>query len=141
MATETGVEEALTVTVPLGPRTYDVRIASGQFAGFGGFVKSALEATWAGRGSRKVLVVTDTNVRPQAEVFAGALKEVVGLSAELAEVPAGEGSKSFERAMELYDRLVNMRADRHTVILAVGGGVVGDLAGFVARRMRGGCPC
>lgn len=50
------------------------------------------------------------------------------------------GSKSFERAMELYDCLVKMRADRHTVVVAVGGGVVGDLAGFVAATYARGLP-
>jgi 3-dehydroquinate synthase len=128
------------VTVPLGARTYDVRIVSGETDGFGPFVKSALEATWAGRGSRRALVVTDANVRPLAERYADALADSTGLGAELAEVPAGEGSKSLERAAELYDRLVDMRADRHTVVLAVGGGVVGDLAGFAAATYARGVP-
>ncbi len=140
VAVETGAEETCTVTVPLGPRTYDVRIMSGTFDGFTPFVKSALEATWAGRGSRKALLVTDTNVKPQAAVYEGLLRESAGLAVELAVVPAGEGSKSFERAMELYDRLVSMKADRHTVVVAVGGGVVGDLAGFAAATYARGVP-
>lgn len=128
------------VTVPLGARTYEVRIASGRFGEFGGFVKGALEATWAGRGSRKALVVTDSNVRGQADRYAGALRESAGLAADVTEVPAGEGSKCLERASALYDALVDMKADRHTAVVAVGGGVVGDLAGFVAATYARGVP-
>src|SRR5204863_8277196 len=44
----------------------------------------------------------------------------------------GEQTKSLAAASELYDRLVAMEADRQTIVVAVGGGVIGDLAGFVA---------
>ena len=50
----------------------------------------------------------------------------------MATVPSGEQSKSYEQAQQLYDHLVDMSADRRTIIVAVGGGVTGDLAGFVA---------
>src|SRR5262249_29149044 len=55
-------------------------------------------------------------------------------------LPPGEASKSLTQAQRLYDRLVEMKADRHTCIVAVGGGVVGGLAGFVASTYAKGVP-
>ncbi len=55
-------------------------------------------------------------------------------------VPPGEGSKSLAGAARLYDALVGFKADRHTVIVALGGGVIGDLAGFVAATYARGLP-
>jgi 3-dehydroquinate synthase len=55
-------------------------------------------------------------------------------------VPAGEGSKSLATAGELYEQLATLAADRKTPVLAVGGGVVGDLAGFVAATYNRGLP-
>jgi 3-dehydroquinate synthase len=64
----------------------------------------------------------------------------VGIQATLAVVPPGETSKSLGRAADLYDELVRLRADRHTAVVAVGGGVIGDLAGFVAATYARGLP-
>jgi 3-dehydroquinate synthase len=64
----------------------------------------------------------------------------VGISTLMAVVPPGEGSKTLDRAADLYDDLVRMRADRHTAVVALGGGVVGDLAGFVAATYARGIP-
>src|SRR5204862_4872142 len=55
-----------------------------------------------------------------------------GFSVAAAWRPSGEGQKSLAVAAELYDRLIDLPADRRTLIVAVGGGVIGDLAGFVA---------
>ena len=55
-------------------------------------------------------------------------------------VPPGEPSKSLAQAERLYDELVARAADRHTLIVALGGGVVGDLAGFVAATFARGLP-
>jgi 3-dehydroquinate synthase len=63
-----------------------------------------------------------------------------GFQAELASVPAGEASKTLENASRLYDRLVARRAERGHLILALGGGMVGDLAGFVAATFLRGLP-
>ena len=128
------------VRVELGPRSYDVRVVDGAGVGaFGGFVRESLEARWAGRGCRSGLVVTDENVRGIAEDVAEGLAGV-GIAPTLEVVPAGEGSKSLDRASALYGRLVAMKADRQTCVVAVGGGVVGDLAGFVAATYARGLP-
>jgi 3-dehydroquinate synthase len=81
------------------------------------------------------LVVADANTRAHAERLAVRLG-----SAEVTAVPAGEGSKSLPAAGELYERLAAIAADRRTAVVAVGGGVVGDLAGFVAATYNRGLP-
>jgi 3-dehydroquinate synthase len=76
-------------------------------------------------------VVTDEHLAGLAGGFVEELV-AVGIGSSLKVVPSGEASKSLDVAMELYDRLVAMKADRQTCVVAVGGGVIGDLAGFVA---------
>jgi 3-dehydroquinate synthase len=125
----------------LGPRSYDIRVVTGAggAGAFGGFARSALEATWAGRTCRRALLVTDANVAARAAPIAEALAEV-GITATRAVVPPGEPSKSLGCAADLYDDLVRLRADRHTAVVALGGGVIGDLAGFVAATYARGLP-
>ena len=128
------------VRVELGSRSYEVRVVSGAGPGsFGRFAREALEGCWAGRGCRSALVVTDENVAGLAGGFVEALAGVE-IAPSLEVLPAGEASKSLERASGLFDRLVAMKADRHTCVVAVGGGVVGDLAGFAAATYARGLP-
>jgi 3-dehydroquinate synthase len=127
------------VSVNLGPRSYEVRVVSGGAEAFGPFARSALDATWGGRNCRRALIVPDENVVAFDARFTEALKSV-GITPVLAVVQAGEASKSLHRAADLFDDLVKMRADRHTAIVALGGGVVGDLAGFVAATYARGLP-
>ncbi len=127
------------VTVPLGPRTYIVRVATAEPEGFASFARSSLEATWAGRGCRRALVVTDANVEPAAARYRDGL-DSAGIGSELAVLPPGESTKSFTSAQALWDRLVAMKADRHACVVALGGGVIGDLAGFVAATYARGLP-
>jgi 3-dehydroquinate synthase len=128
-----------TVRVPLGPRSYEIRIASDRMDAFGPFARAALDATWAGRSCRRGLIVTDENLTGQAKPFGDALRGV-GVATTTAVVPPGEATKSMEQVATLYDRLIELRADRHFVIVALGGGVVGDLAGFVAATFARGLP-
>ena len=128
------------VRVELGPRSYEVRVVSGSGPGaFGRFAREALESCWAGRGCRSGLVVTDEHLEGLAGGFVEAL-ERVGIAAGLEVLPAGEATKSLGQASRLLDRLVAMKADRHTCVVAVGGGVVGDLAGFVSATYARGLP-
>ena len=61
-----------------------------------------------------------------------------GISVDIIVVPSGEESKSIEMAYSLWERLLSLKADRNTVAIALGGGVIGDLTGFVAATyMRG----
>ncbi|MGE5754406.1 MAG: 3-dehydroquinate synthase [Planctomycetaceae bacterium] len=132
-------EPEVRVRVDLGPRSYEVRVVSGGTDGFGAFASAALDATWAGRTCRRALSITDENVAPLGRPFVAAL-DALGITTTLAVVPSGEPSKSLDRAADLYDDLVRLRADRHTLIVALGGGVVGDLAGFVAATYARGLP-
>lgn len=130
------------VPVRLGDRSYEVRVlggSGGPASGFGAFARGCLDASWAGRPCRRALIVTDGNVAPRAPAVAEALAGV-GVEAATAVVPPGEASKSLQRAAELYGELIALRADRHTAVVALGGGVVGDLAGFVAATFARGLP-
>ena len=84
-------------------------------------------------GSR-VVVATDTNVAPlHAQALADSLP-----NAALVTMQDGEAHKNLDTVRDYYDQLFEAKADRHTVLLACGGGVVGDTAGFVAATfMRG----
>ena len=93
------------------------------------------------RHARKRCVITDDHLASlnlPAPYLAALLQ--VGIASELAVVPAGEATKSLAQASRLYDELVRRKADRHTLIVALGGGVVGDLAGFVAATFARGLP-
>ena len=121
------------VRVDLGADSYDIIIGYGleqelkDFAGQAGF-------------SGKALVVTDTNVGALYGEKVIALLKEAGLQAELATVPAGEGSKSLSQAEKLYTRCIESGLDRKSPIFALGGGVVGDLAGFIAATYMRGVP-
>ncbi|MDX1946703.1 MAG: 3-dehydroquinate synthase [Pirellulaceae bacterium] len=116
---------ATIIRVRLAERSYDIAIGRGNLAACGEFVKARLPG-------RHAVVITDSHVRaPHAETAQRSLVEA-GLRCDLLTVPAGEGSKSIAQAAELWNRLVEFKTDRKSLIVAVGGGVIGDLAGFVA---------
>ena len=127
------------VTVNLGPRSYPIRVGGADPSGFGPFARAALDASWAGRGCRQGLIVTDENLAPWAPRLVEALKRAK-IAADVAVIAPGEASKRLDRAAELYDPLIAMKADRHACVVALGGGVVGDLAGFVAATYARGLP-
>lgn len=129
------------VPVDLGPRSYEIRVVSRQTAGFGPFVRGALESTWAGRACRAALIVTDEHLDEigLTRAYQDGLCRV-GIEPSVAVLPPGEATKSLASASLLYDRLVSIKADRHTVVVAVGGGVIGDLAGFAAATYARGVP-
>ena len=109
------------VRVELAERSYSIRIAPGSLAG------SARDLS-AQRPSRVVLCY-DQNVQQYAQVLQ---TELAQLPVDAISVPPGESSKSVAQAERLWQFLVELGADRQTLLVAVGGGVVGDLAGFVA---------
>ncbi len=131
----------LTVRVDLGQRSYDIEIGTACLSGFA----AALDRWLASRGGSprragKVLIATDAHVhQPHATRVASSLS-TAGWNCRTAILPAGEQTKSLTGAERLYDELVEMRADRETVVVAVGGGVVGDLAGFAAATWARGVP-
>jgi 3-dehydroquinate synthase len=118
-----------TICVNLGPRSYDIAIGSGAAADFPEFVRTRLPQ------APRSHFVADSNTRAHAD----RLSRSLGAEA-VTTVPAGEASKSLVEAARLYTQLAARAADRRTPVIAVGGGVVGDLAGFVAATYNRGLP-
>jgi 3-dehydroquinate synthase len=121
-----------TVTVQLGERSYPIVVTSGDPAGLGAFARQRAS------GSR-AFVVTDQHARRHADPAVASLRDA-GFQVGLDVLRSGEAQKSLESASILYDRLADIHADRQTLIVPVGGGVVGDLAGFVAATFNRGLP-
>jgi 3-dehydroquinate synthase len=121
------------VNVALGERSYEIAIVTGELAAFAQRLCGWLTRRGSPAAARPaVLIVTDTHVCDQhASVVASSLHRS-GFACQVAALEPGEQTKSLAAAASLYDRLVEVQADRQTIVVAVGGGVVGDLAGFVA---------
>lgn len=114
-----------TIHVPLGDRTYPIHIGNGLLSRFDELLKPVV------RG-RKALIVTDSTVGP---LYANACQDAIarlGLDVAVATVPAGEASKNSTELAGLWEKAVVAGLDRKSCIVALGGGVVGDLAGFAA---------
>lgn len=90
-------------------------------------------------GSR-IFVITDTNVRALYAVQFTALLNDMGTPSRLLSVPAGEKNKNRTSKQRLEDNLLSLDAGRDSAIIALGGGMVGDLAGFVAATLHRGIP-
>ena len=119
------------VRVDLAERSYDIEIGVGNLAAAGRFLKDR------GKVSQAV-IFTDENVQePHAVKVAESL---VGASIDvtIVAVAPGEKSKALAVAAKLWEGLLELGADRKTVVVAVGGGVVGDLAGFIAATFARG---
>jgi 3-dehydroquinate synthase len=153
--------DEILVHVNLGPRSYEIPIVSNKLSDCG----RLLRRWWIERDGMSsmtckqappqgsvwlkeakptpqpvALLVTDSNL---ANSHAAAVRQSLiadGWRCETEVLPAGEKSKSLEIVTKVYDRLINMQADRRTVIVAVGGGVVGDAAGFIAATYTRGLP-
>lgn len=120
-----------TVSVNLGKRSYPIIIEDGLLNDIGRIVKQHFSG-------RKIMVITDTNVSDLYARDVVKCLENAGFEVFIADVPAGESSKSLDQAEALYNSALDHRLDRRSAVLALGGGVVGDLAGFIAATyMRG----
>ena len=120
-----------TVHVDLGPRSYDIEIGAGNLAGAGEFVARRAKVTHA-------VVITDENVEKPHAVQVGESLAEASVEVDLVVVEPGEPSKSVEMAAALWEKMLQLGADRKSVVVAVGGGVVGDLAGFIAATFARG---
>jgi 3-dehydroquinate synthase len=114
-----------TVKVPLGNRSYDIRIGGGLLARLGA------ECAKLSLG-RRCAIISDTNVAPRYAKAAERSLRAAGFEPFLITVPAGETAKSLKSVEACYNQLAEHRLERASFIVALGGGVVGDLAGFVA---------
>ncbi|RYD05348.1 hypothetical protein N752_09905 [Desulforamulus aquiferis] len=122
-----------TIPVSLGNRSYPIYIA--------GNILHRLGEIMAEQSlGKRVLLVTDTNVGP---IYGKQVTDILvqaGFQVSLAIVAAGESSKTLEQAEKLYDAAFKGGLDRSCPVVALGGGVVGDLAGFVASTYMRGVP-
>jgi len=122
---------SLSITVGLGERAYQVVIASG-------LIDEAGARIAALRRRARLAVVADQTVGALHGPRLMASLERAGLSARLILVPPGEASKSFEGLAGLCDELLEINLDRADLVVAFGGGVVGDLSGFAAAIYKRG---
>jgi 3-dehydroquinate synthase len=139
---EIGVDDAMenpneamarVVRVELGERSYAIRIGYDMLEQAGPAIAEIAKA-------RRAVVVTVPEV---ARRYAPRLERglrAAGLKVRRLLVPDGERAKTLRHAAALYDELLAFDADRSTVVVALGGGVVGDLAGFVAATWMRGIP-
>lgn len=129
------------VSVELAERSYEIAIRTDALAASG----NEITRWWSERfgesqADRKAFVVTDENVQAlHADTVVASLKDA-GWQVKSVAIAPGEASKSVAQTEALYDALVGMPADRRTVVVAIGGGVVGDLAGFAAATFNRGIP-
>jgi 3-dehydroquinate synthase len=120
-----------TVPVALGERSYDIVIGRGLIASLG----SRIEAL---RPRARVFIVTDRNIELS---HLDAVEETLAESAIAASqliVQPGEGSKSFRVFEQVCEAIIAARIERGDLVVALGGGVIGDLAGFAASAVRRG---
>ncbi len=121
------------VRVRLGNNSYNIYIGSGLLAQTGDWLKKS-------GFNDKLVIITD---QPVKRLYGTTLKQRLtsdGFNVAILEVPEGEEQKSLETAGRLYGKLTDLYAERSTPILALGGGVIGDLAGFVAATYLRGVP-
>ena len=121
------------VRVHLGERSYTIRIGAGALGEIGKVCLSRF-------GGGRALVVTDANVAPLYAEKTLASLAATGVQAALLRIPAGEASKSMRQLSRILDKMASMRLDRGCGAVALGGGVVGDVAGFAAAVFLRGVP-
>lgn len=121
------------VKVDLGARGYEILIDRDLLRQLG------KRCTKVGLGHR-CAVITDSNVAPHYAQAATAALVDAGINPIVITVPAGEKSKSLKQVGECYDALAKHRLERKSFVVALGGGVIGDLAGFVAATYLRGVP-
>ncbi|TWI38090.1 3-dehydroquinate synthase [Paracoccus sulfuroxidans] len=120
-----------TVRVDLGERSYDVRIGQGLLARAG-------EEVLALAGQRRIAILTDERVAAlHLEPLLASL-QAEGLKAEALALPAGEATKSWDQLGTAVEWLLAQKVERKDLVIALGGGVIGDLAGFAAAILRRG---
>jgi 3-dehydroquinate synthase len=119
------------IKVALGDRSYDIVIGRGLIASLGARVAAL-------RPRAKAAVVTDENVARHHLAAVEAALAGAGMAASRVIVPDGEGSKSFRVFEQVCEAVIAARIERGDLVVALGGGVIGDLAGFVASAVRRG---
>jgi len=119
------VDGVSTLTVDLGDRSYEIQVGDGLLATAGDRLKPAMRQP-------RAFIVTDSHVAP---LYLEALErslEAAGIECHSVELPAGEGTKHHSYLWQLTGWLLEHRVERSSTVVALGGGVIGDIAGFAA---------
>lgn len=120
-----------TIGVALGARSYDILIGEGLIGRAGGLIAPFVK-------TGRVVVVTDETVaRLHLPQFAASL-DAAGIGCERIVLPPGEGSKNFAHFSWLAEKILALGIERRTLLIALGGGVIGDLTGFAAATLLRG---
>ena len=121
------------IHVDLGKNSYLIHIDRATLSKFGSIAKSYLSLS-------KVAIVTNNIVNNlYGDILKSSLQSI-DVEAIVIEIPDGEDYKSLQGAMKIFDALVENRITRQSVIIALGGGVIGDLSGFVSATFMRGIP-
>ncbi|HJT79931.1 MAG TPA: 3-dehydroquinate synthase [Chthoniobacterales bacterium] len=121
------------VQVTFGTDSYDVVLGSHLLREAGRLISDRVRI-------RRCVIVTDTNIAP---LFAAGLQKSLaeaGIHPNLVTIPAGEQLKTLETAGSVCERMLAMGLDRESFVIGLGGGVIGDLSGFVAAIFQRGVP-
>ena len=119
------------LTIDLTDRSYDILIGRNLLSQTGELLSDRLNPS-------RVVIVTHPSIR---RLFGEKIESSLtagGQTPEFIEVPEGEASKSLQRAGSIYDRLLELHCDRQSALIALGGGVIGDLTGFIAATYQRG---
>jgi 3-dehydroquinate synthase len=131
LRTRAPASEPVIVRVALGERGYDIAIGRGLLASLGSRIAAL-------KPGARAAIVTDATVEALLLAPTQAALAAAGVAATHVGVPPGEGSKSIAMFERVCDALIAARIERGDVVVALGGGVVGDLAGFCAAAVRRG---
>ena len=121
------------VTIDLGARSYDIFIGLDLIAQIDDYIPEEL-------AGRRVFIVTDENVRSYAQGIAEAVRGAGAVFCDVMVLPAGEKTKSYENLQKVQEWMLENTVQRKSLVMAVGGGVIGDLAGFAASTVLRGVP-
>lgn len=118
------MEDIMKLTVNLGKNSYPIYIENNLLAKAGGIIAE----TFSGK---RIMIISDDNVYP---LYGDILKKTLGSSYECHHLilPHGEATKSFQSLPEIYSAMLKAKISRSDAVIALGGGVIGDLAGFAA---------
>ena len=131
MTAPLGARQPITVPVALGSRAYDIVIGRGLIASLGQRIAAL-------RPGARTAIVTDKTVAAHHLAAAEASLQAAGIASSRVVVAAGEGSKSFGTFESVCEEIIGARIERGDLVVALGGGVIGDLAGFAAACVRRG---
>jgi 3-dehydroquinate synthase len=123
--------DPVTVKVALGERGYDIVIGRGIIASLGARIAKL-------RPGAKAFIVSDDNVAQALLAKTEAALADAGVAASHIVVPPGEASKSYRVFEQVCEAMIASRIERGDLVIALGGGVIGDLAGFAAAVVRRG---